>query len=104
MRSFNNIGIPISNIDNEKFTYYRAKTFDIRRKKIAIVIYLTEFTQGIIDKYGKQRIKIEYDSISYFKNGFAKIELDKKFGLIDRDFKTLDLSSSFSFFRKICEA
>lgn len=42
---------------------------------------------GIIDKYGKQLIKIEYDSIGYFKNGFAKIELNKKFGLINKDFK-----------------
>lgn len=44
-----------SDIDNNKFTYYRAKTFDKTSEKIPITIYLTDFTRSIIKKYGNKK-------------------------------------------------
>ena len=41
-----------SDIKDDKFTYYRAKTFDKTAEKRKIIIYLTDFTKGIIKKYG----------------------------------------------------
>lgn len=49
-----------SDIDNNKFTYYRAKTFDKSSEKTTITIYLTDFTESVIKKYGNKR-----------KNGFV---------------------------------
>ncbi|MCG2419987.1 site-specific integrase [Aequorivita sp. F47161] len=43
-----------SDIKDEKFSYYRAKTFDKTAEKTEIVIYLTDFTKGIISKYGNK--------------------------------------------------
>jgi site-specific recombinase XerD len=43
-----------SDFHDDKFTYYRAKTFDKTAEKTEITIYLTEFTKGIIDKYGNK--------------------------------------------------
>ena len=42
-----------SDIKDDKFTYYRAKTFDKSAEKTMITIYLTDFTNTIIKKYGK---------------------------------------------------
>jgi site-specific recombinase XerD len=41
-----------SDIKDDKFSYYRAKTFDKSAEKTQITIYLTDFTNTIIDKYG----------------------------------------------------
>jgi site-specific recombinase XerD len=41
-----------SDIKDDKFSYYRAKTFDKTAEKTEITIYLTDFTKGIISKYG----------------------------------------------------
>lgn len=41
-----------SDIKEDKFTYFRAKTFDNTAEKTAITIYLTDFTNSIISKYG----------------------------------------------------
>lgn len=40
-----------SDLEEDKFTYYRAKTFDKSAEKTAIINYLTDFTKGIIEKY-----------------------------------------------------
>lgn len=48
-----------ADINNDKFKYYRAKTFDKTAQKTEIVIYLTDFTNNIIAKYGNKN-----------KNGF----------------------------------
>ena len=40
-----------SDIKGDKFSYYRAKTFDKSAEKSVITIYLTDFTQGVIKKY-----------------------------------------------------
>ncbi|WP_067145311.1 tyrosine-type recombinase/integrase [Pseudotamlana agarivorans] len=41
-----------SDIKDDSFSYYRAKTFDKTSEKKQITIYLTEFTGGLIQKYG----------------------------------------------------
>lgn len=41
-----------TDIKCDKFTYYRAKTFDKTAEKTKIIIYLTDFTKSIIEKYG----------------------------------------------------
>lgn len=43
-----------SNIKEDSFSYYRAKTFDKSNEKETITIYLTDFTKGIISKYGNK--------------------------------------------------
>lgn len=43
-----------SDIKNDKFSYYRAKTFDKSAEKTEITIYLTDFTNNIIKKYGNK--------------------------------------------------
>lgn len=42
-----------SDIKKDRFTYYRAKTFDETAEKTAITIYLTDYTKSIISKYGR---------------------------------------------------
>ena len=44
-----------SDIEGDKFNYYRAKTFDKSAEKILITIYLTDFTRGVIEKYGNKK-------------------------------------------------
>lgn len=44
-----------SDFNNDKFTYYRAKTFDKSSEKTEITIYLTDFTSEIIEKYGNKK-------------------------------------------------
>ncbi|MGJ8666713.1 MAG: tyrosine-type recombinase/integrase [Patiriisocius sp.] len=41
-----------SDIKDDKFTYFRAKTFDKTSEKKEISIYLTDFTRKVISKYG----------------------------------------------------
>ena len=43
-----------SDIKDDKFSYYRAKTFDKSLEKTQIIIYLTDFTNAIIQKYGNK--------------------------------------------------
>lgn len=43
-----------SDIKNDKFSYYRAKTFDKTAEKTEITIYLTDFTKSVISKYGNK--------------------------------------------------
>lgn len=43
-----------SDIKGDQFSYYRAKTFDKTAEKTVITIYLTEFTNGVISKYGNK--------------------------------------------------
>jgi site-specific recombinase XerD len=43
-----------SDIKEDRFSYYRAKTFDKTAEKTEITIYLTDFTNGIISKYGNK--------------------------------------------------
>lgn len=41
-----------SNINGDKFEYYRAKTFNKSSEKTTITIYLTEYTKKVISDYG----------------------------------------------------
>jgi len=43
-----------SDIENDSFSYYRAKTFERSEEKAKIIIYLTDFTNSIISKYGNK--------------------------------------------------
>lgn len=43
-----------SDIKEDSFSYYRAKTFDKSNEKETITIYLTDFTKNIISKYGNK--------------------------------------------------
>lgn len=43
-----------SDIKEDRFGYYRAKTFDKTAQKTAITIHLTDFTKSIILKYGNK--------------------------------------------------
>jgi site-specific recombinase XerD len=64
-----------SDIKDDKFTYYRAKTFDKSSEKSTITIYLTDFTNGVIKEYGNKNkngyvfniINIKYDSLTQYK-------------------------------------
>ena len=44
-----------SDINEDSFSYYRAKTFDKSAEKTEIKIYLTDFTKSIISKYGAKK-------------------------------------------------
>jgi site-specific recombinase XerD len=65
-----------SDIKDGKFTYYRAKTLDKSTEKTTITIYLTDFTNGIIEEYGNENksgfvfdiININEDSLTQYKN------------------------------------
>jgi site-specific recombinase XerD len=64
-----------SDIKNDKFEYYRAKTFDKSADKTTITIYLTDFTKKVIVDYGVKDkggfvfdiINIKDDSITQYK-------------------------------------
>lgn len=64
-----------SDIKNDNFTYYRAKTFDKTTEKTAITIYLTDFTKSIISKYGNSDkngfvfniVEVKEDSTTHYK-------------------------------------
>lgn len=64
-----------SDIKDDKFEYYRAKTFDKSAEKTTITIYLTDFTKGIISDYGNKNksgfvfniINTKDDSITQYK-------------------------------------
>ena len=65
-----------ADIKEDKFSYYRAKTFDKTTKKTAITIYLTDFTKGIISKYGnKSKTGFVFNIIS--KEDTAEIQYKK---------------------------
>jgi site-specific recombinase XerD len=64
-----------TDIKDEKFTYYRSKTFDKSTEKTTITIYLTDFTNGVIKEYGNKNkngfvfdiININEDSLTQYK-------------------------------------
>jgi len=45
-----------SDINNDVFSYYRAKTFGKSIIKTKIIIHINEFSKGILEKYGKEDI------------------------------------------------
>jgi site-specific recombinase XerD len=64
-----------SDIKDGKFTYYRAKTFDKSAEKTEITIYLTDFTNSVLKKYGNKKkngyvfdiIDIKEDATTQYK-------------------------------------
>ncbi len=64
-----------SDIDKDKFTYYRAKTFEKSAEKTIITIYLTDFVKKVMATYGSKNkssfifdiIDAKDDSITQYK-------------------------------------
>lgn len=64
-----------SNIENDMFTYFRAKTFGKSVEKTPITVYLNDFSKGVIKKYGNKNkngyvftiIQLKEDSTVQFK-------------------------------------
>ncbi|TYB80338.1 site-specific integrase [Bizionia saleffrena] len=64
-----------SDIKDDKFSYYRAKTFDKTAEKTTITIFLTDFTKQVIADYGNEVksgfvfsiIDIKDDSLAQYK-------------------------------------
>jgi site-specific recombinase XerD len=93
-----------ADINNDKFKYYRAKTFDKTAQKTEIVIYLTDFTNNIIAKYGnKNKSGFVFDIININEDSLAQYKKIKNFTRyindhIKRIAKTNDLPSDLSFY------
>lgn len=69
-----------SDITNNKFTYYRAKTFDKSSEKIEITIYLTDFTNSVIKKYGnKKKDGYVFNIVSQLENSETQYKKIKNF-------------------------
>ena len=69
-----------SDIKNDKFSYYRAKTFDKSAEKTEITIYLTDFTNGIIKKYGvKNKDSFVFDVLEAKDNSLIQYKKIKNF-------------------------
>jgi site-specific recombinase XerD len=91
-----------SDIKDNKFTYYRAKTFDKTAEKTTITIYLTDYTKNIISKYGNKNessfvfniIDAKDDSLTQYKKikNFTRLVNDH----IKRIAKANDLPNDIS--------
>jgi site-specific recombinase XerD len=69
-----------SDIEGDKFSYFRAKTFDKTAEKKEIIIYLTDFTRNIISKYGtKNRNGFVFDIIDATENNLTQHKKIKNF-------------------------
>lgn len=76
---------PLSN-DYEHPHYINFHWIHVADEKYAIVKNIDN-KFGIIDENGQLHLKVIFDSIGQFFNGFAKIEVHNKFGLINEDFE-----------------
>lgn len=64
-----------SDIENDMFTYFRAKTFGKSVEKTPIAVYLNDFSKGVIKKYGNKNksgyvfaiIELKEDSEAQYK-------------------------------------
>ncbi|WP_158973876.1 phage integrase SAM-like domain-containing protein [Cellulophaga sp. L1A9] len=93
-----------SDIKDDKFTYYRAKTFDKTAEKTKIIIYLTDFTKSIIQQYGiKCKNGFVFDIISSEDDTLEQHKKIKNFTRyvndhIKRIAKANDLPKDISFY------
>lgn len=75
-----------SDIKNDKFSYYRAKTFDKSAEKTEITIYLTDFTNGIISKHGnKVKTGFVFNIISFEDKSQTQYKKIKNFTRLIND-------------------
>lgn len=75
-----------SDIKNDRFSYYRAKTFDKTAEKTVITIYLTEFTKNIISKYGnKVKTGFVFNIISLEDSAIIQFKKIKNFTRLIND-------------------
>ena len=69
-----------SDIEGDKFSYFRAKTFDKTAEKKEIIIYLTDFTRSIISKYStKNKDGFVFDIIDTKENSVTQYKKIKNF-------------------------
>ncbi|WP_178989523.1 tyrosine-type recombinase/integrase [Winogradskyella schleiferi] len=69
-----------SDIKDDRFTYYRAKTFDKTTDKTKIIIYLTDFTSGVIETYGnKSKEGFVFDIIEQKDDSLKRYKKIKNF-------------------------
>lgn len=69
-----------SDIKGDKFSYYRAKTFEKSAEKTQITIFLTDFTNTIIDNYGtKNKTSFIFDIINESDDDLTKYKKIKNF-------------------------
>lgn len=93
-----------SDIADNKFTYYRAKTFDKSSEITEITIYLTDFTSGIIKRYGNLKQNgFVFDIIMQTENSETQYKKIKNFNRyindhIKRIAKANGLPSDCSFY------
>ncbi|WP_027125291.1 tyrosine-type recombinase/integrase [Gelidibacter mesophilus] len=93
-----------SDIANNKFTYYRAKTFDKSSEKTEITIYLTDFTSSIIKKHGnKKKDGFVFNIVTQSENSETQYKKIKNFNRyindhIKRIATSNNLSSDCSFY------
>ena len=68
-----------SDIKDDKFYYYRAKTFDKTSEKTTITIYLTDFTKQVIADYGNEdKSGFVFDIIDIKEDGLTQYKKIKK--------------------------
>jgi site-specific recombinase XerD len=93
-----------SDIEGNKFSYYRSKVFDKSTEKIKITIYLTDYTKSIIEKYGNKKKKgLVFSIISDKQDSDTQYKKIKNFNRkindhIKRIAKVNDLPSDCSFY------
>lgn len=69
-----------SDIKDDKFSYYRAKTFDKSSEKTQITIFLTDFTKGVIEKYGnKNKGSLVFNIVNELDEELTKYKKIKNF-------------------------
>lgn len=91
-----------SDIQDDKFSYYRAKTFDKTAEKTTITIYLTDFTFKVIKDYGiKNKSGYVFDIIDIQEDSQTQYKKIKNFTRyindhIKRVAKANDLPSDLS--------
>lgn len=93
-----------TDIKDDKFSYYRAKTFDKTAEKTTITIHLTDFTNGIITKYcNKNKSGYVFDIINIKEDSLTQHKKIKNFTRyindhIKRVAKASDLPVDISFY------
>ncbi len=58
-----------------------------KKSEAYAIVQNTNGKFGIINQQGKLLLKPIYDTVTYFFNGFLRIEVGGKFGLVDTDFR-----------------
>ena len=69
-----------SDIKDDKFTYFRGKTFERSAEKTEITIYLTDFTNSVLKKYGnKKKNRYVFDILDIKQDAMTQYKKIKNF-------------------------